>query len=343
VSQEQFLRHFESCTVAVLRDASVVGTGFFAAPGLIITCAHVVEAPGDSIAVRWNKDVLKASIDNVNNPRSMAEVQPRGSADPDLALLRVEYRQDAIPPSVLFDEVTPRLSDPLYSFGHPEGPYSENGESLQLTYEGPAYDSAGRSILKLREGNVRPGMSGAPVLSRRSGGVSGVLFASRDIHTDLGGRALPTSLIFSTFPGIREQNDLCHTSNHDWANLWSEEEGAVLLFDFPRGPAVDRKTVGIALIRATAQLYPTPIKAQAILREANRLRAQADPKGGMIDEASLPPPTVAPLDYWFIAFTEACLQGPRMLGALLLVMDDWQFSQGLQRERRDILDYLRHL
>jgi hypothetical protein len=343
VSQEQFLRHFESCTVAVLRDASVVGTGFFAAPGLIITCAHVVEALGDSITVRWNNDVVKASIEKLGNPRSMGEVQLGGSADPDLALLRVEYRQDAVPPSVLFDETTPRLSDPLYSFGHPEGPYSENGESLQLTYEGPAYDSAGRCILKLREGNVRRGMSGAPVLSRRSGRVSGVLFASRDIDTDLGGRAFPTSLIFSTFPSVRAPNDLFHKSNNNWANLWFEEEAAVLLSDFPRGPAVDPDKVGMALIRATARLYPTPIKAQAIVREANRVRLQADPKGGMIDEVSLPPPTAASSDYWFIAFSEACLQGPKMLAALLLVMDDWQFSEALQRERRDIIDYLRHL
>jgi hypothetical protein len=344
VNETGILDYFEHCTVAVLRNTQIRGTGFFAAPGYVVTCAHVVDGIQGRVEIRQGKTTSLASVAAIGNPRSLLEPRPGDSPHPDLAVLRLDndtFAAEGHNPSVLLDDEPLRLDEPLYSFGHSEGEYAENGEGVLLHYEGPANDLLGRKMLKLREGNVRPGMSGAPLLNRRTGKVCGVVFSSRDIQNALGGRAIPSALLFPMSPELKIAHDSFHRANTMWSDLWNKREGAVRLMDFPRGPIVEQDRVGQALIRAIGNTYPTPTLAPTMVREANRLRRQADDDAGLIDFADIPPPTAAPFDYWFGVFLSACLQGPRMLAAILLVMDEWKFPESVQIDRRRLLDHLR--
>src|SRR5947209_5807441 len=69
------------CTVRVEVLKGSQGTGFFVAPGLILTCAHVVEAAQQRnrrVEVTWNGQTTTAQIQEF-----------RDAEYPDLALLRV--------------------------------------------------------------------------------------------------------------------------------------------------------------------------------------------------------------------------------------------------------------
>jgi len=116
------------------------------------------------------------------------------------------------------------------------------------------------------------------------------------------------------------------------------------LHQFPRGPRVPSHLVKRALIEAYASTIPAS-RAALVLDEAVATRLEADPYDPQVTYVKhahvLPPETVAPITYWLTVFTEACLQGPRMLAALLSVVDDSQFSPDAKESRRRLLDQLR--
>ncbi len=169
------------------------GTGFFVAPGLLLTCAHVVksaQSPSDEVQVFWNRHsygVLSATI----------------VLDADLALLRVDL---AGHPCVWFTkEALP--FDSLYSYGYPD--------------TNPAGDPA-TFLLEGKAGQVRPGQSGAPLLNINSGYVCGIVQLTRGRASDLGGRAIPTSRVFQVFPELEALQRQYHRVDQQWMNcLWA--------------------------------------------------------------------------------------------------------------------------
>jgi hypothetical protein len=93
------------------------------------------------------------------------------------------------------------LGDPLYAFGYmDEVPH---GDSATLEYEGPSLRPD--ELHKLKGGQVRPGLSGAPLLNRHTGWVCGVLKRTRDRASDLGGQAIPAAAVFDAFPELRDR------------------------------------------------------------------------------------------------------------------------------------------
>lgn len=101
----------QQCTVKLsLPGRSGWGTGFFVAPGWILTCAHVVqEAKGEPVQVRWQ-----------NQENWAQAVVERSLPDPyDLALLRVMLPANANLACVYLD-VAVESRDPLYLFGYPD-------------------------------------------------------------------------------------------------------------------------------------------------------------------------------------------------------------------------------
>lgn len=233
---KDFLLYFSTCTVGILagRDPAsrdLAGTGFFVAPGKILTCAHVVATLGKGVNLRWNKATLYGTVEKLGNPESLlVRAKPGDSTDPDLALITLEdasFGPELRHPCVLLSDEIPDLNEKMYSYGHAAGEYAENGEALTLEYEGPAQDLAGRDMLKFKKGNVLPGMSGAPLMNQRTGAVCGVLFVSRDVSSDLGGRGIPIALAYGMFPGLREAHEAYHQRNARWVVLWSGYEPLV--------------------------------------------------------------------------------------------------------------------
>ncbi len=197
----------QQCTVKLTVSGQIgTGTGFFVAPGLILTCAHVVDSAGKSpIQIMWN-----------NQENWAQAVVIKSFPKPyDLALLKVDLPIDANPPCVyLSSEVQSR--DPLYLFGYPDIDFP-NGCPVTFECEGLTGDDPAQ--IKFALGQVRPGMSGSPLLNQRTGAVCGIVQSTRDRSFDLGGGAIQTSVILAKFPELLEQQQSFHQQDQRWHNL----------------------------------------------------------------------------------------------------------------------------
>ena len=198
------------CTVRlhIPQDGSQ-GTGFWVAPGLLLTCAHVVEtAQAQSLPVEIASGGRKYS-----GRIEAFFAKPY----PDLALLRCD-EFPSHPCVYLKDEIT--LQDSLYSYGYTD--LQPNGDSATFEYEGPT-DTGSGSLLKLKQGQSRPGLSGAPLLNLRTSGVCGVVKTSRDRDSDLGGRAVPITCVPPEHDLAALQQSY-HQQNDDWFGCLSDEQ-----------------------------------------------------------------------------------------------------------------------
>jgi HEAT repeat protein len=215
----------QQCTVR-LEIGDGHGTGFFVAPRLVLTCAHVVEhyKAGEPTG-EPTEEPIKAvwSAGAAEDPGVEIE-EFRPNPYPDLALLKVDI--DDHPCVYLDDEVG--LDDRLYSFGYTDD--YPTGDPATFRFEG----KTGEPVLgKLKAGQARPGLSGSPILNRRKGGVCGLVKRSRDVETDLGGRAILTKTVLSTFHVLKELQADFHGHHESWRLCLSAEQQELLGFIDP--------------------------------------------------------------------------------------------------------------
>ncbi|MGW7416228.1 nSTAND1 domain-containing NTPase [Streptomyces sp. NPDC054863] len=189
----------------------VEGVGFLVAPGVVVTCAHVVEAagagPGDPVRVVF--DHLPGT------PGSTAEVvteawRPRDAED--VAFLRVQDPPPHIAPLALGPAAGAR-GHPVRSFGHTsggrEGGHFGYGVAGDLVpdnrQEGPALQLTGAN-------DLTQGFSGGPVVDETTGLVIGMV--NSVTRTDAVGRldgiafATPTQVLRAIWPDL-EISDVC--------------------------------------------------------------------------------------------------------------------------------------
>jgi hypothetical protein len=120
-------------------------------------------------------------------------------------------------------------------------------------------------------------------------------------------------------------------------------EHAHVLYKFPRTPRIDPYRVDISLIRECANAI-SPGDAVLIVMDANRFRLEADEDAGLIERGSVPAASLAePLVYWTGVFNLAASQGPRMLAALLLSINDSQFVDRARTAKTKLLNFLQAL
>ena len=177
------------------------GTGFFVAPQLILTCAHVVEsANSETINVFWQSQnqQYNASLEKILREDHL-----------DLAILKLNT-PDLNHPCINFESLSPQLNDDLFSYGYPQD--YPDGDSATFKYEGESY-KGNSPLYKLKGGQANYGASGSPLLNQRTGKVCGILNISRNPSMDLGGRAVPVSIIFAQFPELAELNQRFHQKN----------------------------------------------------------------------------------------------------------------------------------
>ena len=199
----------QQCTVRINSNGRQ-GTGFFVASGLILTCAHVVEQASDVINVFWKSQ----------NQHYTAEIEQLiTDHNLDLALLKLSV-EDLEHPCVYFDLSFPHLNDSLYIFGYPKD-YAEDysdGDSVTIKYEGKSF-KGNALLLKLKEGQIKEGFSGSPLLNLRTGGVCGIVNISRNTSIDLGGRAVSTAQIFEHLLEMPSKNRRFHQQDLRWRKL----------------------------------------------------------------------------------------------------------------------------
>lgn len=169
----------EASVVRVLGTAcglGVEGSGWAAAPGVVVTNAHVVAGEDDTTVTTQEGASLEATP---------VYYDPEN----DLALLRVDAGLPLLPIAP-----RPKSGDAGAILGFPEnGPYAVAPARLGETRDTIAEDSYGRgpihrAIVSLR-GSVRSGNSGGPIVDT-SGRVMGTVFATTTSGTP-GGFAVP--------------------------------------------------------------------------------------------------------------------------------------------------------
>lgn len=195
----------ERCTVKITGE-NAFGSGFFIAPKVVLTAAHVL----DDVVGLANKIQLQTGDKILTGTAIYRGDQHRI----DVALVELEEPQDDW---VLFgSDVT--LHDRFYTFGYSKS--HPGGESVKLKWEGFVRDEH-IGLLKFREGQLVPGMSGAPLLNLRTGAVCGMVLVTRDARLDLGGHVISTRALIAAMP---ERADLFRSDNSNaarWTRLAS--------------------------------------------------------------------------------------------------------------------------
>jgi Trypsin-like peptidase domain/TIR domain len=204
-----------NCIVKVVDPQGSQGTGFFVAPGLILTCAHVVEAAQKQkmpVEISWNGQKIAAQIQEF-----------RDVSYPDLALLQANVSNH---PCVLLQGGAEPYSK-LYSYGYPD----IEPQGASTTFDSEGWVGNQQEILRLKEGQVRPGMSGSPVLNEQTGSICGIVQWTRDRNTALGGKAMLTKVIFREFAALETQQRQFHQQDRRWANCLTAQQRRKLGLD----------------------------------------------------------------------------------------------------------------
>jgi tetratricopeptide (TPR) repeat protein len=194
------------------------GAGFFVAPRIVVTCAHVI---GDSeeLRVRWERDGRPATEAPVKlRVAVLADGgRPIPALDtdyPDIAVLGVDGLDEH--PCVLVDGEWPSLQDTFQVYGYPR-----EGGAVQLTPARLAYRGTHgvqpTAYMDLASDTVKPGMSGAALLNLRSRAVCGVVVASKHVAQPDGALAIPWSVVEPRIRAVLTANREFHDRDRRWA------------------------------------------------------------------------------------------------------------------------------
>ncbi|MFF7977170.1 trypsin-like peptidase domain-containing protein [Streptomyces sp. NPDC007905] len=210
----------ESCRVLV--EGATDGTGFFVAPGFVVSCAHVagVEA-GLPARVRWNDQSYEAVV-----LAASADAPERSSAlyaFPDLAVVKLLDPPEGHP-CVWLDMARPLQGTELTAVGFTDTlqACAAAPRRVRLTAGGRTAQASGQ-LVELVDGEINPGLSGGPVLNHTSAGVCGVVKATRLEDTTMGGFAVPVDALRLIDPEVYrtvvENHDRFHQSDPRWRML----------------------------------------------------------------------------------------------------------------------------
>ena len=260
-------------------DGATLGTGFFAAPGWVVTCAHVVK---DLPEVTVTPANLRIGIGQATwrvAARSDAPPAGWGSAFwpyPDLAVLRADDSQEH--PCPLLEPRDPAGEHECHSWGYAlrEPGIEPLGSPASFSFEGVEGDG----FLRLKAGQAAPGLSGSPLVCPSRRAVVGVVAVSRDTRSDLGGWATPISALMLGGEGVpaalAEAGEAIRSANRAGVIRFRREWNTVLPVDtdgmlgqpwaeFRRGP----RSAPSSLLRADFGVMPY------LFRDAELAEAEA--------------------------------------------------------------------
>ncbi|MGH2496288.1 MAG: trypsin-like peptidase domain-containing protein [Ktedonobacteraceae bacterium] len=196
-----------ACTVRITSKVGQ-GTGFFVAPGTVLTCKHVIEnalKPAAPIEISWQGQTFPASLYAAANTNNL-----------DLALLRANIPQHLC---VLLHGGAEPFSK-LYSYGYAD----IKPQGASNTFDSEGWVGTQQELLRLKDGQARPGMSGSPVLNSVTGCICGIVQSTRDRASSLGGEAIMTKVILREFPELAEKQRLFHSQDKRWYDAMTVEQ-----------------------------------------------------------------------------------------------------------------------
>jgi hypothetical protein len=201
-------------TTLALSTPDATGTGFCVAPGLVLTCAHVLAGPGrlppDVVRAEWNGAEFNLAV----VPQWF---RPAWDGGPDLALLRLG--EVDLPIACLSPMIDP--GDDLWTFGYPAGPYRK-GDVASFRYDGPSFAESSE-LLRASHGRVTEGFSGAPALNWRTGSVCGILrLADSPVGGPPGVRLVGATTVIEAYPELRDPQ--LWPEGREWLELLEDDQ-----------------------------------------------------------------------------------------------------------------------
>ncbi len=178
------------------------GMGFFFAPGLALTSAHVVaQAEGEMVQV-----FLAGEQHAVP-----AEVKYRFPEDVGLVILQVQTTE-VVPCAYLDADIKP--GDQGYTFGCTGT--SRKVHRVMVECEGMMGSAIGISHLAGRSKHLQ--LNGSPILNQRTGKICGIVHTPRK-QDGYRGEAVPMGIIFSEFPALSILQKEYHCQDNRWTTL----------------------------------------------------------------------------------------------------------------------------
>jgi hypothetical protein len=245
--QLQLEELLKQCTVRLAVPGTSLGTGFFVAPGLILTCAHVVKTAREKSlqveAYLWDGtsigivSIQKFLLENIV---VASPVKPVEYLYPDIALLQVEHKEHLC----VYLDTHVHSGDIFYSFGY-TGFYPQ-GDAARFTYVGESQIDSQKYLLQFQGGIASPGLSGAPLLNIRSGGVCGIVQKNRSLENTEGGRGIPINVTMK-LPELKDmisEQQKFHQKDKRWRDHLTPEQRKMLGMDEDKA-ANDSNTIEI--------------------------------------------------------------------------------------------------
>ncbi|MEU9288804.1 trypsin-like peptidase domain-containing protein [Streptomyces sp. NPDC048275] len=236
----QLTQSAKQCLVQV--QGRIAGSGFLAAPGYVVTCAHVAGAVGSPVKLSWQGAELDGTVSAASPAPAYGGLWPY----PDLAIVRLVDPPEGHPCAWWHDRI-PMGGQQLATVGHSDK-YRSEPEPLTSTfvYQGDQFLDGGL-MLRLKQDEVTPGMSGGPVLNLSTGGVCAVVKATRMDSTDMGGLATPIGALRRLDPAVYRALVRAHDAFHAQDLRWPDatEGDATSLWSASIQVRAQRKLFGL--------------------------------------------------------------------------------------------------
>lgn len=208
--------------IALVLTPDGVGTGSFIAKDIVLTCAHVVRSAVESeqeVLVRCGRDeVSKQPIHEFSSEVIFMSDKVGDKEYPDIALLKISGADRPFLKMASSQVPFPYDINPEYlAIGFQKRDRHSGrdiAQSVSLQYEGEEDATVHRKI-EFENGLVRPGMSGAPLIERRTGVMTGIIQMTRSPNDDLGAYVIPIDVIWQTLQSKLPQfYRYLHTKQH---------------------------------------------------------------------------------------------------------------------------------
>lgn len=192
---DALLEYLRQCCRQVFGERP--GAGFFVTPTVLVTCTHVVGQCTPDTKIKIKNWALEKGSEF--EWATVLRVCP----EEDLAVLEVLRASEDYAPA----GADARLKDTLVAVGFPRRSDRDEFDQFSAIYEGPTQfpGTSGRPGVerKFKEGQVEPGFSGGPLLNLRTNRIMGVVVATRNRASALGGWAVDAQVIARILAELR--------------------------------------------------------------------------------------------------------------------------------------------
>ena len=212
----------DQCVVSI-EVGGGTGTGFFVAPGQVMTCRHVIErAITHQASMTVTFGPASGSRAGEKLTATLRESLPgRGdkSGWPDVAILDVPDTADS--GCVMLDAGRVAFGAPLLTAGFPASTYADY-QPQRFNAGEYATNSVGDDLLRITGDIVTPGMSGSPVVNLSTGFVCGILSITKSGAAAVGGFAMPFSGFAEQWLSLNQLNSQPPAAAKPWLQVLDE-------------------------------------------------------------------------------------------------------------------------